>query len=262
MKPPAARIGIDIYKVGMVWPLALHDAMDFVQGKREILVVEEKRGIIESQFKEYFYDYPGAKPERMVGKHDENGARLIPWTGELSPRAAGADLARRLDAMFPGLDLAARAAALLPEAERTIEVPGATRTPYFCSGCPHNTSTKVPEGSQGAGRHRLPFHGELDGPGDVVADPDGRRRRELGRIVAVHRPQARLPESRRRHLLSFRLDGDPPGHRGQGKHHLQDPVQRRRRHDRRPAGRRPRQRACDRAQRPRRRRRAHRAGLG
>ncbi len=48
----------------MVWPLALHDAMAFVKGKREILVVEEKRGIIESQFKEYFYDYPGSKPER------------------------------------------------------------------------------------------------------------------------------------------------------------------------------------------------------
>ncbi len=141
-------IGIDIYKVGMVWPLALHDAMDFVQGKREILVVEEKRGIIESQFKEYFYDYPGAKPERMVGKHDETGARLISWTGELSPRGLAAVLARRLDPMFPGLNLAARAAALLPEAERTINVPGATRTPYFCSGCPHNTSTKVPEGSK------------------------------------------------------------------------------------------------------------------
>ncbi|WP_128923502.1 indolepyruvate ferredoxin oxidoreductase family protein [Bradyrhizobium guangxiense] len=141
-------IGIDVYKVGMVWPLALHDAMAFVKGKREILVVEEKRGIIESQFKEYFYDYPGAKPERMVGKHDETGARLISWIGELSPRALAGVLARRLDPMFPGLNLAARAAALMPEAARTINVSGATRTPYFCSGCPHNISTKVPEGSK------------------------------------------------------------------------------------------------------------------
>ncbi len=142
------RIGIDIYKVGMVWPLALHDAMAFVKGKREILVVEEKRGIIESQFKEYFYDYPGSKPERMVGKHDETGARLISWIGELSPRGLADVLARRLDPMFPGLNLAARVAALLPEPERTITVAGATGTPYFCSGCPHNTSTKVPEGSK------------------------------------------------------------------------------------------------------------------
>ncbi|MCP3419755.1 indolepyruvate ferredoxin oxidoreductase family protein [Bradyrhizobium brasilense] len=142
------RFGIDIYKVGMVWPLALHDAMEFVKGKREILVVEEKRGIIESQFKEYFYDYPGAKPDRMVGKHDESGARLISWTGELSPRMLADVLARRLDPTFPELQLARRVAALVPEQDRMIAVPGATRTPYFCSGCPHNTSTKVPEGSK------------------------------------------------------------------------------------------------------------------
>jgi indolepyruvate ferredoxin oxidoreductase len=142
------RHGIDVYKVGMVWPLALHDALEFVKGKREILVVEEKRGIIESQFKEYFYDYPGSKPERMVGKHDETGARLIPWTGELSPRLLAEVLAKRLDPIFPDLNLADRAAALMPDPARTISVPGATRTPYFCSGCPHNTSTKVPEGSK------------------------------------------------------------------------------------------------------------------
>jgi len=140
--------GIDIYKVGMVWPLPLHDAMEFVKGKREILVVEEKRGIIESQFKEYFYDYPGSKPERMVGKHDELGQRLIPWTGELSPRFLAGVLAKRLDPIFPDLNLAQRVAALTPDPERVIAVPGATRTPYFCSGCPHNTSTKVPEGSK------------------------------------------------------------------------------------------------------------------
>jgi indolepyruvate ferredoxin oxidoreductase len=142
------RVGIDVYKVGMVWPLALHDAMAFVREKREILVVEEKRGIIESQFKEYFYDYPGSKPERMIGKHDETGARLISWTGELSPRALAFVLARRLDPIFPELGLASRAAALAPEPQRAITISGATRTPYFCSGCPHNTSTKVPEGSK------------------------------------------------------------------------------------------------------------------
>ena len=142
------RIGLDIYKVGMVWPLPLHDALDFVRGKREILVVEEKRGIIESQFKEYFYDYPGAKPDVMVGKHDERGERLIPWTGELSPIFLAGIVASRLDPLFPGLDLAARAARLTPEANRLIQVAGATRTPYFCSGCPHNSSTRVPKGSK------------------------------------------------------------------------------------------------------------------
>ena len=74
-------LGIDIYKVGMVWPLARHDALEFVREKREILVIEEKRGIIESQFKEYFYDYPGHKPEHMAGKSDENNEPLVPWVG-------------------------------------------------------------------------------------------------------------------------------------------------------------------------------------
>jgi indolepyruvate ferredoxin oxidoreductase len=142
------RLGIDIYKVGMVWPLAHHDALEFVREKREILVIEEKRGIIESQFKEYFYDYPGHKPERMVGKNDENNQPLVPWVGELSPRLLAPIIARRLDAIFPGLDLRARAARLTPQTAGVIEVSGATRTPYFCSGCPHNTSTKVPAGSQ------------------------------------------------------------------------------------------------------------------
>jgi indolepyruvate ferredoxin oxidoreductase len=142
------RLGIDIYKVGMVWPLAHHDALEFVREKREILVIEEKRGIIESQFKEYFYDYPGHKPERMVGKYDENNQALIPWTGELSPRLLAPIVAKRLDRIFPGLNLQARAEALRPDGAQIIDVSGATRTPYFCSGCPHNTSTKVPEGSQ------------------------------------------------------------------------------------------------------------------
>src|SRR6266404_6261175 len=142
------RLGIDIYKVGMVWPLAHHDALEFVREKREILVIEEKRGIIESQFKEYFYDYPGHKPEHMGGKNDENNASLVPWVGELSPRLLAPIVARRLDAIFPNLDLQSRAARLAPQSTGIVEISGANRTPYFCSGCPHNTSTKVPEGSK------------------------------------------------------------------------------------------------------------------
>jgi indolepyruvate ferredoxin oxidoreductase len=138
-------LGIDIYKVGIVWPLARRDALDFVRGKDEVLVIEEKRGIIESQLKEYFYDWPGHKPRVMVGKRDETGARLIPWTGELSPRLLAPLVARRLDGVFPGHGFSARLSA---DPVISISVPGATRTPYFCSGCPHNTSTKVPEGSK------------------------------------------------------------------------------------------------------------------
>ncbi|MGB5740085.1 MAG: indolepyruvate ferredoxin oxidoreductase family protein [Woeseia sp.] len=144
----ARRIGLEVYKVGMVWPLAHDSALDFVKDKHEVLVVEEKRGIIESQFKEYFYDYPGRKPQRMVGKEDENGKRLVPWTGELSPLQLAGVVARRLDDAMPGLNLAERARALLNREQHVIQIAGAKRIPYFCSGCPHNTSTKVPEGSE------------------------------------------------------------------------------------------------------------------
>ena len=146
-KREAHRLGIDVYKVGMVWPLAHDSALDFVRGKHEVLVVEEKRGLIESQFKEYFYDYPGRKPKRMVGKEDENGERLVPWVGELSPIQLAGIVARRLDKALMGLNLTERADALLSDGGNIVDISGATRTPYFCSGCPHNTSTKLPEGS-------------------------------------------------------------------------------------------------------------------
>ncbi len=146
-KQEARRFGIDVYKVGMVWPLEPHGALDFVQRKAEVLVVEEKRGIIESQFKEYFYDYPGRKPEVMVGKFDENGNRLVPWIGELSPLELAPIVARRLDHVYGGNRFSERARQL-QERVAVIDIQGAQRIPYFCSGCPHNTSTKVPEGSK------------------------------------------------------------------------------------------------------------------
>jgi len=141
------RLGIELYKVGMVWPLAQESALSFVQGKVEVLVVEEKRGIIESQLKEYFYDWPGSKPQRMTGKHDEHGNKLIPWTGELSPLLLVPAIAQRLDTLFPEEKFTSLANALTKVQSPCLSVEGATRTPYFCSGCPHNTSTKVPDGS-------------------------------------------------------------------------------------------------------------------
>ncbi len=171
----ARRIGLDVYKVGMVWPLEHDGALEFVKNKHEVLVVEEKRGIIESQFKEYFYDYPGRKPQRMVGKADENGAHLVPWTGELSPIQLAGIVARRLDAEFPGLGLTARADALRPQ-RNLIEISGATRIPYFCSGCPHNSSTKVPEGSQalaGIGCHFMANWMDRDTDGLIQMGGEG-----------------------------------------------------------------------------------------
>ncbi len=144
------RLGIEVYKIGLVWPLARRAALEFVTGLGEVLVIEEKRGIVESQLKEAFYDWPDAKPARMVGKHDERLEPLVPWTGELGPRLLLPILAARLDAFFPGEGLPARATALTRTRPPVLSVAGATRTPYFCSGCPHNTSTRVPEGSVAA----------------------------------------------------------------------------------------------------------------
>ena len=172
----AKRIGLDVYKVGMVWPLEHDGALDFVQKKHEVLVVEEKRGLIESQFKEYFYDYPGRKPKRMVGKEDEDGQPLVPWVGELAPIQLAGIVARRLDAEFMGLNLTARADRLLSGGGNSISIDGATRIPYFCSGCPHNISTKLPEGSQalaGIGCHFMANWMDRDTDGLIQMGGEG-----------------------------------------------------------------------------------------
>src|SRR5210317_1659516 len=172
----ARRIGIDVYKVGMVWPLEPKGALEFVQRKNEVLVVEEKRGIIESQFKEYFYDYPGKKPQRMVGKQDENGESLVPWIGELSPILLAPIVAARLDREFGGDRFMRRADELARQRGPEITVGGATRMPYFCSGCPHNTSTKVPEGSKalaGIGCHFMASWMQRDTDGLIQIGGEG-----------------------------------------------------------------------------------------
>jgi len=172
----AEKVSVDVYKVGMVWPLEHDGALEFVRNKHEVLVVEEKRGIIESQFKEYFYDYPGHKPKLMVGKEDENGNRLIPWVGELSPLQLAEIVARRLDHEFGGNTFTQRALRLSDDRGAIINVAGATRLPYFCSGCPHNTSTKVPEGSKalaGIGCHFMASWMDRDTDGLIQMGGEG-----------------------------------------------------------------------------------------
>ncbi|MEQ9491573.1 MAG: indolepyruvate ferredoxin oxidoreductase family protein [Alphaproteobacteria bacterium] len=144
----ARELGIDIYKVGMVWPLETRGARAFLRGKDEVLVVEEKRGIIESELKEALYDYQSDKPSRMVGKYDEEGRPLVPWTGELSPALLAPIVAARITHEYPEVRFDEQLAALRAR-QVVISVPtDVKRTPYFCAGCPHNTSTRVPEGSK------------------------------------------------------------------------------------------------------------------
>ena len=144
----ARAIGIDIYKIGMVWPLETEGVRAFLRGKEEVLVVEEKRGIIESELKEFLYDYPGDKPRRMVGKYDESGNELVPWIGELSPTLLVSIVARRIVHEFPELDFSAELAAARARAVAPAAIDGIKRLPFFCAGCPHNTYTKVPEDSR------------------------------------------------------------------------------------------------------------------
>ena len=144
----ARELGIDIYKVGMVWPLETRGARAFLRGKDEVLVVEEKRGIIESELKEALYDYQSDKPSRMVGKYDEEGRPLVPWTGELSPALLAPIVAARITHEYPEVRFDEQLAALRAR-QVAVSVPtDVKRTPYFCAGCPHNTSTRVPEGSK------------------------------------------------------------------------------------------------------------------
>ncbi|PLW83401.1 pyruvate ferredoxin oxidoreductase [Kineobactrum sediminis] len=144
----ARALGIDIYKIGMVWPLETQGARAFLRGKQEVLVVEEKRGIIESGLKEALYDYQSDKPSRMVGKYDEEGRPLVPWTGELSPALLAPIVAARISHEYPEVRFDRELAALQARQVTVVAPTDVKRTPYFCAGCPHNTSTRVPEGSK------------------------------------------------------------------------------------------------------------------
>ena len=112
----------------------------------------------------------------MVGKEDENGDRLVPWIGELSPLQLAKIVAARLDNEFQGLNLSERAAALERDGSNVISISGATRMPYFCSGCPHNTSTRLPEGSSalaGIGCHFMASWMKRDTEGLIQMGGEG-----------------------------------------------------------------------------------------
>ena len=153
----AAAMGLRVYKLAMTWPIEPEGVREFAAGLEEIIVVEEKRGLIEDQIKELLYNAPD-RPARIVGKRDETGAPLLPETNELEADAIARVLGRRLTALDDGGRLSNRLIHLEAAEARTVEGGKLMRTPYFCSGCPHNSSTKVPDGSRalaGIGCHYL-----------------------------------------------------------------------------------------------------------
>ena len=155
----AADIGIRLYKVAMSWPLEREGIRHFAEGLEEILVVEEKRAVIENQLKEQLYNWREDVRPRVIGKFDENRNWILPSNGELTPAQIARVIAERL-ARFHTSSRIAERIAFLDATERQLgtNVVPFHRTPYFCSGCPHNTSTKVPDGSRalaGIGCHYL-----------------------------------------------------------------------------------------------------------
>ncbi len=145
----AAAMGLAIYKVGMVWPLEPTRISEFCAGLDEVLVIEEKRGIIEGQLKNILYAMPSERRPRITGKLDDKGASLLPTIGELTPARITRAILARFPAFLDNVRVRERLAVIeAKEAEVAASAPPTVRTPYFCSGCPHNTSTKVPEGSR------------------------------------------------------------------------------------------------------------------
>src|SRR5262249_6463069 len=128
-------------------------------GVEELLVIEEKRSVIEAQLKDILFNLPADRRPRILGKQDETGAPLLPHDGELSPGEVGRVVAHRVARFADGPWLKERLDWIdSKERLKTRESSELVRTPYFCSGCPHNTSTKVPEGSRalaGIGCHFL-----------------------------------------------------------------------------------------------------------
>jgi indolepyruvate ferredoxin oxidoreductase len=143
----AAALGIRIYKVGMPWPLEPEGLRRFADGLSSILVVEEKRGLIEPQVKEHLYGL-GARAPRVVGKRDEHGALLLRETGELRSSEIARAVARYLPARTAEIEQRLRALEARRASVERLEVRTA-RTPFYCPGCPHNRSTALPDGSRG-----------------------------------------------------------------------------------------------------------------
>ncbi len=153
-----ADMGIRLYKVAMTWPLEPHGALEFAKGLEEILVVEEKRPLLEDQLRTLLYGRPDA-PRRIVGKKDENHQVLLPEIGELTPGMVAQTIVGRLKTYSDMPDFDQRLARIEQiEAGAKGSPPTILRTPYFCSGCPHNTSTRTPDGSRsmaGIGCHGM-----------------------------------------------------------------------------------------------------------
>lgn len=148
----AAEIGLRVYKVGMSWPLEPEGIREFAAGLYEVIVVEEKRGLIEDQLTSELYNWHSDVRPTVIGKQNEKGEWLLPATGELTPAIIARAICTRITRIFTSERIESRLK-FLNDKEQYLNRPKdlLERTPHYCSGCPHNTSTVVPLGSRAMG---------------------------------------------------------------------------------------------------------------
>jgi indolepyruvate ferredoxin oxidoreductase len=155
----AQQLGIAVYKVGMIWPLEPEGLGEFAAGKHELMFIEEKNAFVESQSAAILYNL-STRP-RITGKSDDSGQPLLPSDALLEPIDVALAIAQRLQACGIWDEaLAERVSATRSYRGALLAVvsPGARRLPFYCSGCPHNTSTNFPQGSvaiSGIGCHGM-----------------------------------------------------------------------------------------------------------
>jgi indolepyruvate ferredoxin oxidoreductase len=171
-----AAAGVRVYKVGLVFPLEPTRMLDFVNGLEEILVIEEKAPVVERQIKELLYAVPNEQRPRIAGKTSTQGQALISALGELRPSRIMAVVAEWLARLNPALDRRHLVVDFTMPSLLSNEGDAVKRQPYFCSGCPHNSSTKVPEGSRalaGIGCHFMASWMERDTSGLIQMGAEG-----------------------------------------------------------------------------------------
>ena len=149
----ADDIGITVLKMAMPYPFDAQTVRDFANGLEEVFVVEEKVTLTELQVRNALYPLPDARRPRVIGQKDEAGRVLLPGFPEISPEDVARALAERIGHFHTSSRIDERIAfieakAAQARARKALDI---ARTPYFCSGCPHNTSTRVPEGSRALG---------------------------------------------------------------------------------------------------------------
>jgi len=157
----ADALGLRVYKAGLIWPLEPRRLREFARGHQHLLVVEEKAAFMEPQVARLLYDLPESERPRILGKHDTEGRPLVPAERNIDPVELAISIGQLVIASGEGDAALEKRIALLrghAEAARSAAGTALPRVPWFCSGCPHNTSTKVPEGSiamSGIGCHTM-----------------------------------------------------------------------------------------------------------